>query len=147
MSPRLLRPERIDLAAWSFANEGPQGKEIGSKVSAELRESLSYDGASDAAFGVTAPDDLDAEVTDLAVTLPFGLTEDNWEGPVLVISLEEIVKALVDDLAAPGGGNADIEDIAALRDGLRDLAQQLDEALSRNETKLAARDRRNAPLW
>lgn len=147
MTTQLLNADRIDLAAWSFANEDAQGEAIGRKVSAELRETLSCDEACNAAFGVTAPDDFDAEATDLLVTLPIGLAEDDWEGPVLSISLEEVVKALVDDLDAPDGGSADIEDVAALRDGLRALAQQLDEALSRNETKLAARDRRDAPMW
>lgn len=147
MTTQLLNADRIDLAAWSFANDDVQGEAIGRKVSAELREALSYDDACNAAFGVIASDDLDAEATDLLVTLPFGLTEDDWEGPVLSISLEEVVQALVDDLDAPDGGGADIEDVAALRDGLRALAQQLDEALSRNETKLAARDRRDAPMW
>jgi hypothetical protein len=147
MTTRLLRPERIDLAAWSFANDGAQSEEIGRKVSAELMESLSYDDACDAAFGITAPDDIDAEATDLVVKLPFGLTEDDWEGPVLVISLEDVVQAQINDLDTPEGGSAEVEDLAALCDGLRSLAQRLDEALSRNAVKLATRDRRDAPTW
>jgi hypothetical protein len=147
MTTRLLRAGHIDLAAWSFANEDGTGEEMGRKVSAELRENLSYDDACDVAFGVTAPDDLDVEATDIVVTLPFGLAEDDWDGPILVISLEDVVQAQVDELDAPEGGSADLEDIVALRDGLRALAQQLDEALCRNETKLAVRDRRDAPMW
>jgi hypothetical protein len=147
MTTRLLHSERIDLAAWSFANDAPNSESVGRTVSAELRENLSYDDACDAAFGITAPDDIDAEVTDLVVTLPFGLTEDDWNGPVLVISLEDFVQTQIDDLDTPEGGDADVEDIAALRDGLRALADKLDKALSRNETKLAARDRRDAPMW
>lgn len=147
MTTRIMNPERINLAAWSFANDDAQGEAIGRKVSAELRDTLSYDDACDAAFGISVPDNIEAETTDIAVTLPFGLTEDDWEGPVLVISLEEVAKALVDDLDAPDGGSADIEDLVALRDGLTALARQLDEALSRNEAKLEAREQRGAPMW
>jgi hypothetical protein len=147
MTTRLLRPERIDLAAWFFANDGPQSEEIGRKVSAELVESLSYDDACDAAFGATAPDDLDVEATDIVVTLPFGLTEDDWEGPVLAISLDDVVQAQIDDLDTPEGGSAEVEDLTALCDGLRALVQKLDEALSRNALKLATRDRRQSPMW
>jgi hypothetical protein len=147
MTTRLLRSERIDLAAWLFANDPAQKKELSQKVSAELRDNLSYDDACDAAFGIMAPDDIDAEVTDLVITLPFGLTQDDWDGPVLVVSLAEVVQAQINELDTPDGGGAEVEDIAELRDGLRALADKLDEALSRNETKLAARDQRDAPLW
>lgn len=147
MTTRLLRPERIDLDAWSFANDDDARQGIGRKVSSELAECLSCEGACDAAFGATASDGLNVEATDLIVTLPFGLTEDDWDGPLLVVSLEDIVQAYIDDLDAPDGGSTEVEDLLALRDGLGALAKKLEDAIARNSLKLAARDRRDAPMW
>lgn len=147
MTARVLRPERINLEAWSFANEDQAGAETGRKVSNELAGSLSFDGACDATFGATAPDGLDVEATDLIVTLPFGLTEDDWEGPLLLVSLEDLVQAQIDDLDSPDGGNTEVEDLTAICDGLIVLAKRLQEAISRNTLKLAARDRGDAPMW
>ena len=57
------------------------------------------------------------------------------------------MQAQIDDLDTPEGSSAEVEDLSALRDGLRALGQRLDEALLRNALKLATRDRRDSPMW
>lgn len=147
MTTRLLRPERFDLSGWRFANEGPATEKIAENVATELREKLEGEYACDVAFGATVDDSVEAEAADVVVTLPFGLTEDDWEGPLLVISLDDVVQDQIDELDSAKGGAADPDDLAALRDGLAALVNKLDDALARNAGKMSALNRRESPLW
>jgi hypothetical protein len=147
MAMRLVRPERFDVSSWSFANETPAGEELAPLVAAEIRDRFLTEAACDSAFGATVADEIEAEATDLVITLPFELTEDDWAGPLLVVSLEDIVQEQIDELDSTEGGVADPDDLAELRDGLLALAQKLDDALGRNAAKMTALNKRESPMW
>ena len=149
---RLLRPDQFDVSSWSAGAADPLASIIagatGEAIAKALRDAFTRDNACLFEFGATILDpDIEARPTDLVMTLPFEKTSEAWQGPLLVISLENIVQGHIDALDIGDGGFPDPEGMAKLRDGLHVLANRIKVALVRNARKIDKHEEHKAPLW
>lgn len=149
---KLLQSHDFDISAWGAGEPGPLQKavagEIGEAIVAALREAFSKADACEFNFGATlTEEDIEARPTDLFMTLPFTSGEDAWDGPLLLISLENIVQEVIDRFDASGASLPNSDELMKLRDGLRMLANRINKARIRNAAKIAARVEQKSPLW
>jgi nucleotide-binding universal stress UspA family protein len=149
---KLLQSDGFDISAWGVGEPGPLqeaiGGEIGEAIVEALREAFAKADACEFNFGATLTEqDIEARPTDLFMTLPFMSGGDAWEGPLLLISLENIVREVIDRFDASGGSLPNPDELMKLRDGLRMLANGINKAPIRNAAKIAARVEQKSPLW
>jgi len=149
---RLLRPEQFDVSNWSVGAADPLASIVagatGEAIANALRDAFTRDNACLFEFGATILDpDIEVRPTDLVMTLPFEKTGEAWQGPLLVVSLENVVQGHIDALDVGDGGFPDPEGMAKLRDGLHMLANRIKVALVRNARKIEKREEHKAPLW
>lgn len=147
----LLRPDMFDVSNWSGGAADPLSSIVagaaGEAIAEALRGAFARDGACLFEFGATIIDpDIEVRSTDLVMTLPFEKAGEPWQGPLLVISLENIVQDNIDALDVGDGGFPDPEGMAKLRDGLHMLANRIKAALVRNARKIDQHTEHKAPL-
>lgn len=149
---RLLQADRFDVSNWSAGEADPLSQIVsgatGEAIVRALRDAFSRENAFQFEFGATIVEpEIDARPTDLVMTLPFTKEGEAWLGPLLVISLENIVQRQIDALDMGDGALVDPESMAQLRNGLHALANRINSALSRNVCRIARYQERRAPLW
>ncbi len=151
MTTRLVQSDSFDVSGWSLDAAGPDVKNsrnaMAKIVAAALRKAFADGHACQFDFGATIGDAVEARPTDLVMTLPFEKTGEAWEGPLLVISLADVVQELIHELDTSDGGSPDPDGMAQLRDGFHTLANTLSQALHRNAEKIAHMRERKAPRW
>lgn len=148
---RLLHSDRFDISAWGVGRAGSLkplvAGEVGDEIVERLREAFAKADACEFHFGATLPhEDGEARAVDLVMTLPFSGNEA-WDGPLLLISLENVVQEQIDKFDASGGTDPDPDELTKLRDGLHMLANRLNKARIRNAAKIARREEYKAPLF
>jgi len=149
---KLLQSDRFDISGWGVGRAGSLktlvAGEVGDEIVEALREAFAKADACELKWGATlAREDVEARPEDLVMTLPFSSGEDAWEGPLLLISLENVVQEQIDTFDASGGSEPSPDELMTLRDGLHKLANRLNKARIRNAAKIARRDEHKAPLF
>jgi len=149
---KLLHSDRFDIGAWGAGGVGPLktvvAGEIGEAIVEALRDAFSKSSACEFNFGTMfEEEDVETRPTDLVMTLPFVSGDDAWRGPLLLISLENIVQEQIDKFDASDGSVPDLDELMKLRDGLHMLANRINLARIRSATKIARRIEREAPLF
>ncbi len=151
MTTRLVQSDSFDVSAWSLDKVKPEARgeknAMAKIVAGALRKAFADGHACQFDFGATIGDAVEAHATDLVMTLPFEKTGEAWEGPLLVISLTDVVQELVHELDRSEGDAPDPDGMAELRDGFHALANMLGQALHRNAEKIAHARERKAPRW
>ncbi|PPD09692.1 MAG: hypothetical protein CTY36_03015 [Methylocystis sp.] len=148
----LLHSDRFDISAWG---NGKAGKlkalvagETGKEIAEALREAFAKADAYEFNFGATLTQErIEARPVDLVMTLPFSSHPDAWEGPLLLISIENVVQEQIDKFDASGGSQPDPDELIKLRDGFHMLANRLNMARIRNAEIISRRIERKAPLF
>jgi hypothetical protein len=148
----LLQSDRFDVSAWGSGRAGSLkalvASEVGEEIVEALREAFAKADACELSFGATlVHEGIETRPLDLVMTLPFSSGADAWEGPLLVISLENVVQEQINKFDASGGSQPDPDELIKLRDGFHMLANRLNIARLRNSKRIARRIEREAPLF
>ncbi|MDP3554024.1 universal stress protein [Methylocystis sp.] len=149
---KLLQSDRFDISAWGVGRAGSLktlvAGEVGEEIVEALREAFAKADVCEINWGATLThEDVEARPVDLVMTLPFSSGGDAWEGPVLLISLENAVQEQIDKFDASGGSEPSPDELITLRNGLHMLANRLNKARIRNAAKIARREEHKAPLF
>jgi CPA2 family monovalent cation:H+ antiporter-2 len=148
----LLQSDRFDVSAWGSGRAGSLkalvASEVGEEIVEALREAFAKADACEFSFGATlVHEGIETRPLDLVMTLPFSSGADAWEGPLLVISLENVVQEQINKFDASGGSQPDPDELIKLRDGFHMLANRLNIARLRNAKRIARQIERKAPLF
>lgn len=149
---RLLQGDRFDISGLDLGHKDELRKriinEFGNDILHALREAFGGANGLDLSWGATLTQQgLDVRPLDLIMTLPFARSKNDWGGPLLLISLETIVQEQIDRFDASGSAQPEPEELMKVRDGLRMLANRLNQARVRNATKIDRRIEQKAPLF
>lgn len=138
--------EKVDISTWSLQSVEGLKQEIERVAYAAANEALtlaiSYEAFAwfphEWDFGDQPSDGINGPLPDdpmtIHINLPLG--EHDGEGPTWSVSLRTMVREAIDGSMSPADGKIATEHVkgmAAIRDGLRGLAQAIDDALTTPE--------------